>query len=247
LAGLLTSTAFVQRGRRLTQLGLRVILATGAWLVLGVVTGLVADRLGWSVNDHGMVALIWLALALAGVGAYLILGWRGSRLVAKHLPAVVQSPPPDVPTGARIGVARPGRYVGISVAALVGGLVVLPVFAGPGWSWVLLEAIGLIVLGLFIWVGPPAFGVVSAHVDGAGIRVPAIGLVVPWTSISQVRVKGATHVEIVVAGPVTSTDDKPGRWATRASRLYRQNGVISLLDARPEHAAWIAARYINRT
>ena len=104
-----------------------MMLATGAWLVVGIVTGPVAELLGWSVSDYGMVAVIWLALAVAG-RAHLILGWRGSRLVAKHLPAVVQRPPPDIPTGARIGVARPNRYVGVSVAALVGGLVAVPVF-----------------------------------------------------------------------------------------------------------------------
>lgn len=237
----------VERGRRLRRAGLRVLLATGVWLVLGIVFGLVAGPLGWSVNDNAVVAVIWLVLAMAGASGYLILGLRGSRLVAKHLPAVVQSPPPEVPTGARIGVARPKLYVGASVAALVGGLVALPIVAEPGRTWVLPEAIGVILLVLFVWLGPPVFGVVSAHIDEAGIWVPAIGIVVPWASIRDVRVKGATHVEIVVAGPVTPIGDKPGRWATRASKLYRQNGVISVLDARPEQAVWIAARYLHRT
>ncbi len=246
--------AGLARGRRLLRTAMTIAYLELAWDLLLIIGTLLAVRVGWLADDYAPAPVVaiglaigWVAVACAGMVALFTLALRGKRLVRRHIRAVADSPPEDVPDNLQIGTARPGIQVFGATAITVGALIALPVLQRSVGYWLVPESLGAIWLIAFVRLGPSVLGISSAYVDDAGIRLPLVGIEIPWTSIRDVRLDGAFRMAVTVIGPVNPTGDQPRRWTDRALARHRPGAVVRVPTKRPEWAIWVSRRHLNST
>lgn len=243
-------TAALARGRALLSTARKVLLATASWTALLIAAGWSAVRLGWITDDDPVstgLVVGWLAGACVGFAGFVVLSRRGRRLITEHIRAVAALPAKKVPATLRIGPQHPDRVVAAVVAAVVVALVVLPFDPGSFLEWVPPEASGAFGLVLLALRGPYAMPLPAADLTATGIRLPLLGIEIPWTSVSEVHVADGFHLAVTLGGPVHPTRTRPARWTKRALATYRPYTVVRVLTNRPELAYRVATRHLTRT
>ena len=241
------ATVGVALGRQLVRVANVILGATTAWIVLFISGGLLATSASWISDAHGSAAstaltMIGLAGAGTGIVTYLVMQWRAARLVRVNIHTFAGYPPTDIPDHCHIGTKRPAFHVAVILPVAVASLVMMPIFTR---HWVINEVICAIIVIHFAWSGPSALNLSSAYLDSSGVRLPLLGIHVPWTSVGSVRIGEVNRIAIKVTGSVTSTGKLWKRWTNRAISRATPGHEFTVKTPNPEVAVWVARRYLT--
>ena len=226
-------------GWRLVRIARGILYAGSVPMFGGAFAFLVMDE--EQIADHTPLAMTWLILFAATALAFFTLGFMGQYLIRHSTPEVATDDDAEMPDVLRIGSARPLLRSTMVATILLVLIMATPFLISPR-NWLCFGPMLVLALGAMVWLGPSWAGVSSAHLDSSGIRLPELGVHIPWTSVLRLE-PSRRGVRLMLDGPASATGKVWAVWTGRAIRRLETEGGVEVLTNQPEKLIRFAQRH----